>query len=147
MCKEMGQSSSNEKKGFDAVYFVYEDMGWGNMKVKYGDTRSESKNEGNYRGKANAIKVHGNSTKRSVGKYLQTEVLDRLVGMEMAKQIGRTEEYIVEDKICRKLVKNWEEHTKRNYLSNEEIERIAKQEVCEEESEREKIKGGREKGE
>lgn len=59
--------------------------------------------------------------KRSIGKYFQTEILDRLVKMEMEEQIKRTEEYIVNNEIFRKLVNNWEENTRGNYLSNDDI--------------------------
>jgi len=115
----------------NAVYFVSKQAtSDGNMVVKFGDSRSDSTNDTNYRRLAGAVNVHGNSDEVCVGKYFQIEVLDRLVDQGMALQIGGSESYIVTISTYKTLQKNWDFNTAGGKpILKEDIDAIANQQV------------------
>lgn len=80
---------------FDQYYFAAESLGNGYSRVKFGDSRSISINSSNYRGGMEKGTLHGNSNRNSPGKFLEENLLHRLVDFGMAKRIGQSETYIV----------------------------------------------------
>lgn len=114
---------------FTGCYLVCKEIGEGKMVVKYGDTRGEANLESRYDESyyLKKTRVHGRSGKRRIGKYLQGEVLDRLVKIGEAEKIGKTEGYIVRKETGMRLIRNWEENTQKGYVSKADIEEIAKQ--------------------
>eukprot|EP01125_Pyxidicula_operculata_P021203 TRINITY_DN8081_c0_g1_i1.p1 TRINITY_DN8081_c0_g1~~TRINITY_DN8081_c0_g1_i1.p1 ORF type:complete len:132 (+),score=10.83 TRINITY_DN8081_c0_g1_i1:129-524(+) len=113
----------------NSVYFTSKEAGEGYMVVKFGDTRSESDNTSNYRADVDSISVHGNNNDSSLGKHFQEAVLDSLVERGMAAQIGNTESYLVKTSTYNTLQSNWDKNTSGNYLSKDEINSIANQQI------------------
>jgi hypothetical protein len=121
---------------FDGFYFYWERHPNTNyMVVKFGDTKRKSVNATNYRYKRSLF-IHQNNNSRSIGKYLQNNVLGKLVKKNMALQIQnirRTESYIVTVSTFNTLHKNYEKIAKnyKSYTSKEDIEGLADQVINE----------------
>lgn len=100
--------------------------------VKYGDTRdniTQNDLEKRYLNRSflGVTKVHGNNHETSIGKKIQKEKMDNMVGDKLAVQINNTERYLVTNKICKEIIENWQENTKRNFASDQEISNIIDQ--------------------
>jgi hypothetical protein len=85
---------------FDTCYFVLFhslDPAVNYQIAKFGDTRKDSKNVGNYRRHVELkVTLHGNmKSVSSPGKLLEEHVLRQLALKGMAVKIGETEEYLV----------------------------------------------------
>jgi hypothetical protein len=86
----------------DAFYFARDNNAAGNgySVIKFGDTRSNSANESNYRGQVDTYQVHGNSSRSSAGKTIESNLMSDLVDRGYAQRIGNTESYIVKESMA-----------------------------------------------
>lgn len=124
-CKERHRGGD-----FNEVYLKWCEEAGGGIRIKFGDTRTTSKNKSNYRSKVFKIRVHGNNKARGLGKRFEKSILSPLVGIRLAERPEEKEEYVVREDIASQIIQNWRETTEgKTYLTNEDIERIEKQKL------------------
>ena len=139
-CPEQHEFNSEIKQNrmnrstFDGFYFCWKpaEKKEGYMVVKFGDTRKDTKNKTNYRGKdENIIKMcpHGNSNPSSYGNALQKSVLDVLVTKSIAVKIGATESYVVFKSTFQILHRNCSFDSEKGYIKKDEIKQLLNQKI------------------
>lgn len=116
---------------FTHVYFVcFQKLYKGKncMVVKYGDSRGDTNTKLRYpRCYVKEIRLHRNSSRRSLGKEIQHKKLDKMVKNGSAIQIDTTEKYIVTTETCKSLLNNWEINTQKGFISEKEINNVISQ--------------------